>query len=250
MKLNIANPAKGTQKKIDIDDENRLHLFYDRRLAEEVDGDALGDEFKGYVFKITGGNDKDGFPMRQGVLLNKRVKLLLRRGMPCYKAKRKGDRKRKAVRGCIVGPDIVALSLTIVKRGEQELPGLTDTQVPRRLGPKRVGKIVKMFNLKKEDDVRNYVVRRKVKTKNGNRVTKKPKIQRLITPLVLHRRKQLKKKVVKRKKASAEKRKAYFDRLTNKSNEIKDVKKAAENAVKKDSKKTQQKKKSAKKQKK
>lgn len=35
--------------------------------------------------------------------------------MPCYKAARKGERRRKAVRGCIVGPDIAALSLAIVK---------------------------------------------------------------------------------------------------------------------------------------
>merc|ERR1739842_188488 len=139
-----------------------------------------------------------------------RVKLLLRRGMPCYKALRKGERRRKAVRGCIVGPDIAALSLSIIKRGEADLPGLTDTTVPRRLGPKRVGKICKMFNLSKEDDVRDYVVRRKV-------VTKKPKIQRLITPGVLHRRKQLKKKVAKRKERSYQKRKAYFDKLAKKS---------------------------------
>jgi hypothetical protein len=29
-----------------------------RRLAAEVEGDVLGDEFKGYVFKIMGGQDK------------------------------------------------------------------------------------------------------------------------------------------------------------------------------------------------
>merc|ERR1711902_349008 len=160
-----------------------------------------------------------------GVLVNKRVKLLLRRGMPCYRAARKGDRKRKAVRGCIVGPDIAALSLTIIKRGEAELPGLTDTTVPRRLGPKRVGKICKMFNLSKEDDVRDYVVRRKVVTKNGNKITKKPKIQRLITPGVLHRRKQLKKKVAKRKERSYQKRKQYYDRLAKKANAVKAKKK-------------------------
>jgi len=213
MKLNIANPATGAQKKIDIDDENKLQLFMDRRIAEEVPGDSLGDEFKGYVFKITGGNDSDGFPMRQGVLLNRRTKLLLRRGMPCFKPTRKGERRRKAVRGCIIGPDIAALSLSIIKRGEQDLPGLTDTKVPRRLGPKRVGKIVKMFNLTKDDDVRDYVVRRKVVTKNGKKMTKKPKIQRLITPVVIQRRKQIKRRLKLRKKASYEKRKAYFDKL-------------------------------------
>jgi len=233
MKLNIANPATGAQKKIEIDDENRLQLFMDRRLAEEVPGDALGDEFKGYIFKITGGNDQDGFPMRQGVLVNRRVKLLLRRGMPCFRATRKGDRRRKAVRGCIVGPDIASLSLIIIKRGDQDLPGLTDTKIPRRLGPKRVGKIVKMFNLTRQDDVRDYVVRRKVVTKSGNRITKKPKIQRLITPAVIQRRKQIKRRLRLRKVASYEKRKAYFERLAKKSKKVKAKQVQVKEAVKK-----------------
>ena len=38
-------------------------------MGQEVEGDSLGDEYKGYIFKITGGNDKDGFPMRQGVMV-------------------------------------------------------------------------------------------------------------------------------------------------------------------------------------
>jgi small subunit ribosomal protein S6e len=29
-----------------------------------VKADTLGDEFKGYVVKVTGGNDKSGFPMK------------------------------------------------------------------------------------------------------------------------------------------------------------------------------------------
>ena len=37
-------------------------------MAGEVSGDSLGDEFKGYVFHIGGGNDKQGFPMKQGLL--------------------------------------------------------------------------------------------------------------------------------------------------------------------------------------
>lgn len=51
--------------------------------------------------------------------------------------------------------------------GEQEIPGLTDTTVPRRLGPKRASKIRKLFNLTKNDDVRKYVIRRKLPEKEG-----------------------------------------------------------------------------------
>jgi small subunit ribosomal protein S6e len=136
---------------------------------------------------------KQGFPMKQGVLLPHRVRLLLSKGHSCYRPRRSGERKRKSVRGCIVGSDIAALSVVIVKQGEQDIPGLTDVQVPKRLGPKRANNIRKMFNLTKEDDVRQYVIRREVKSKVEGKVnTKAPKIQRLVTPLTLQRKRHLK----------------------------------------------------------
>jgi hypothetical protein len=60
-----------------------------------------------------------------------------------------GERRRKSVRGCIVSQDLSVLNLVIVKRGEQELPGLTDEEKPRLRGPKRASKIRKLFNLTK-----------------------------------------------------------------------------------------------------
>jgi len=102
--------------------------------------------------------------MKQGVLVPHRVRLLLSDGHSCYRERRKGERRRKSVRGCIVGPDISVLSLIIVKKGDDELPGLTDNVLDKRLGPKRATKIRKFFNLSKEDDVRKYVVRREVKS--------------------------------------------------------------------------------------
>lgn len=150
-------------------------IFYDKKIAQEVPGDSLGDEWKGYIFRITGGNDKQGFPMKQGVLLPYRVKLLLADGHSCFRPRRSGERKRKSVRGCIIGPDIAVLSLVIVKQGEGDIPGLTDTVLPKRLGPKRATKIRKFFNLGKEDDVRKYVVRREVtsaKKENAKPYTK------------------------------------------------------------------------------
>jgi small subunit ribosomal protein S6e len=53
-------------------------------MAQEVPGDSLGAEWKGYVFRVTGGNDKQGFPMVQGILQNKRVRLLLSKGMRSF----------------------------------------------------------------------------------------------------------------------------------------------------------------------
>lgn len=67
----------------------------------------------------------------------------------------------------------------------QEIPGLTDKNVPRRLGPKRASKIRKLFNLSKKDDVRQFVVKRPVQKEGKKERLKAPKIQRLITPIVL-----------------------------------------------------------------
>ena len=40
---------------------------------------------KGYILKITGGNDKQGFPMRQGVIVKGRVKILMDKNQKTYK---------------------------------------------------------------------------------------------------------------------------------------------------------------------
>jgi len=161
-------------------------------MSQEVEGESLGDEYNGYIFKITGGNDKQGFPMKQGVLQAKRVRLLLSKGHSCFRERKKGERKRKSVRGCIVGPDLAVVNLVILKKGDNELEGITDRKVPLRLGPKRASKIRKLFNLSKDDDVTKYVIRRKILGPDGKlKKVKKPKIQRLVTPIRIQRKRRL-----------------------------------------------------------
>ncbi|MBA0815052.1 hypothetical protein Gohar_020828 [Gossypium harknessii] len=224
-----------------------------------------------------GGCDKQGFPMKQGVLTPGRVRLLLHRGKistvhseisgnndgigtPCFRGygRRNGERRRKSVRGCIVSQDLSVLNLVIVKKGENDLPGLTGTEKPRMRGPKRASKIRKLFNLSKEDDVRKYVntYRRTFTTKSGlthphqianllggvkkaflisfshawsmqdvgylrldhgKKVSKAPKIQRLVTPLTLQRKRariaDKKKRIAKAKSEAAEYQKLLATRL-------------------------------------
>jgi len=200
MKLNIAYPATGLQKLVEVEDESKLRGLFDKRISHEVDGDFLGEEYKGYIFRISGGNDKQGFPMLQGVLTSARVSILFREGMKCYRQRKDGERKRKSVRGCIVSSDLSVINLVVVKKGEGEIAGLTDFVNPRRLGPKRASRIRRLFNLEKKDDVRQYVIRRTVtpkpkEAKEGEPApkvkkpyTKAPKIQRLVTPQRLQRK--------------------------------------------------------------
>lgn len=124
--------------------------------------------------------------MLQNVYSIARVRLLLKKGHSCYRPRRTGERKRKSVRGCVVDANMSVLALVVVRKGEKEVPGLTDNNVPRRLGPKRASKIRKLYSLSKEDDVRKYVVRRPLPKKEGKKQHfKAPKIQRLVTPNVL-----------------------------------------------------------------
>jgi small subunit ribosomal protein S6e len=188
MKLNIAYPSTGCQKVIEVDDENKLRTFYDKRMGAEVDGDILGEEFKGYVFKVTGGNDKQGFPMKQGVLTAARVRLLLSTGHTCFRPRKAGERKRKSVRGCVVSSELSVLNLVVVKAGDKAIAGLTDANKPRRHAPKRANHIRKLFNLDKKDDVRLYNIKRRIGKEGQKTYNKYPKIQRLVTPQRLQRK--------------------------------------------------------------
>ncbi|GAK62000.1 40S ribosomal protein S6-b [Moesziomyces antarcticus] len=242
MKLNVANPATGAQKSFDIQDERLVRCFYEKRMSQDVEVDSLGDEWKGYVLRIGGGNDKQGFPMKQGVLLPNRVRLLLSKGDSCYRPRRTGERKRKSVRGCIVGPDIQALHLIVVKQGDNEIPGLTDADstVPKRLGPKRANHIRKFFNLSKEDDVRQFVVRREVvsKKEGAKPYTKAPKIQRLVTASRLQRKRHQRSLKIRKAEAQNIQKKEYEQLLAKRVAEKK-TEVAAHKAARKASRKTQ-----------
>lgn len=128
--------------------------------------------------------------MVQGVLSEGRVRLLVSKGSSYYRPRRVGERKRKSIRGCKVAMDIKILNLAIVEKGEGELPGLTDAAAerPKRLGPKRATRIRKVYGLTKSEDITKALKARVFTNKKGKTIYKRPKIQRLVTPVVLQRK--------------------------------------------------------------
>ena len=219
MKFNIADTQTGAQKLINVDDEKQIRHVIDKRIAQDVSGAVLGEQFADYTFKITGGIDKQGFPMKQGILVPDRVRLLLDKDSGCFRPKKDGDRKRKSVRGCIVSRDIAVVHLTVSKRGKEAIPDLTNNYLPRRLGPKRANNIRKLFNLEKKDDPRAYVVRREVTGKDGKTRTKAPKIQRLITPDRLQRKRRRAAQIKKEREHSKTQAAAYAALLEQRNKE-------------------------------
>ncbi len=104
-----------------------MNELIDKKIGNEVDGGIIADLFNGYIFKITGGFDEDGFAMKNGILTQGRKKILLTKGSKNFRFKngyhRTGVRKRKLVRGCIVSHSIKVLHLKIVKAGPTPIPG-------------------------------------------------------------------------------------------------------------------------------
>merc|ERR1711933_595735 len=217
MKFNISDPSTGGQTTIEIDNEKYIRPFFDRRMGSEIDGAVMGDDYKGYVFKITGGNDKQGFAMKQGIMVNGRVRILFKKRATLYRPRRVGMRRRRSVRGCIVGPDLAVLFLRVIKKGDKDIDKVTNADRPNRLGRKRASRIRAAFNLdKKLDDVRQYVVHRKIEKKikvgeeEKERVYyKAPKIQRLITEKRVRRKKAIKNERVNRWKTTKEQKQKY-----------------------------------------
>ena len=117
VKLVINYPKNGKSYKKVID-ENKIDSLVGLRIGEEFDGGLI--DMPGYKLKITGGTDKDGFPMRKGIHTAARIKVLVAGGTG-YKPKNKGVRRRKTLRGEIVDRDIAQLNLVVVKEGKQSL---------------------------------------------------------------------------------------------------------------------------------
>ena len=205
MRLTLAYPNNGTQIVIDVDDAQALANLYDKRLGQDIDGAILGEQFSGYLFRLCGGFDKQGFPMKQGLITPRRATPLLRAGVSCYRPRKAGERKRKTVRGCIISPEISALHLVVLEKGPQDVKGLTDVVVPRRYSPKIANKIREQFGAAKDADVTQLVIKREVKPGKFTQ----PKVQRLITDRRLRNKKRMLDERKTRKEAAARKAEAY-----------------------------------------
>jgi len=97
---------------IRINDE-RTRAFIGLKIGDYVDGSIIG--LKGVKLKITGGSDNSGFPMRPDIPGGVKKRVLLSEP-PGFHPEKKGERRRKTVRGNTITPDIVQINTVIVYR--------------------------------------------------------------------------------------------------------------------------------------
>jgi len=114
MNIVISEPKSGRS----ANKKTEETVFLNRKIGEEINLDNLG--LPGFKAKITGGSDKQGFPMKLAMQGSARKKALLKNGTG-FRAEKKGQLKRKAVRGNTVSIETQQLNLLITQAGDLQL---------------------------------------------------------------------------------------------------------------------------------
>ena len=111
-KIIVSDPEAGTSKVVELE-EARAAPFIGRRLGETLDGSAV--DLPAHTVQILGGSDKDGVPMRGNVHGGVRRRVVLSGGAG-FSPKKKGERRRKTVRGNVITDEIAQINMKIVER--------------------------------------------------------------------------------------------------------------------------------------
>jgi small subunit ribosomal protein S6e len=117
-KVVISDKEKSVQMEVDPSESRGLIGL---TIGDEFDGSIIG--LSGYKLKITGGSDKNGFPMKKTVPGARRIRSLVSGGVG-YKPRRDGERRRKTFRGNTISDDIVQINTVVIEKGEKPLEEL------------------------------------------------------------------------------------------------------------------------------
>ncbi|MFP3985786.1 MAG: 30S ribosomal protein S6e [Candidatus Bathyarchaeia archaeon] len=111
-KIIISDPEVGESRIVELEGSRAVPLI-GRRIGETIDGAAVG--LGGHKLKITGGSDKDGFPMRPGIHGGVKTRIIISQGVgfnPSYE----GERRRKTVRGSVITDETVQVNMKIAEK--------------------------------------------------------------------------------------------------------------------------------------
>ncbi len=117
-KLVISDAAKSFAKSVG---DPQSAGFLGKRIGETVGGELIG--VSGYTFKITGGTDKSGFPLRPDLPGARQTRVFVGEGFG-FHAPREGMRKRRTFRGNTVSEETVQINLVVEQKGSKPLSEL------------------------------------------------------------------------------------------------------------------------------
>jgi small subunit ribosomal protein S6e len=99
-------------------------MLFGKKVGDDIEGDLIG--IPGYILTIRGGSDNSGFPMRFDVQGMGKKKIFIGSG-PGVRRVRKGEKRRKTVRGNVISEDISQLNLVVKQAGPQKLSEIIGT---------------------------------------------------------------------------------------------------------------------------
>ena len=111
-KVIVSDPSDSKSKVVELDGARAVPLI-GRRLGESVDGSVVG--MAGLKLQVTGGSDKDGFPMRPNIHGGVRVRVIVSKSVG-FHPKREGERRRKTLRGNVITEDIVQVNMKVLEK--------------------------------------------------------------------------------------------------------------------------------------
>ncbi len=114
--LVISDPEtrKAVQRKLS---DPKTTSLMGKKIGDRVEGKDLG--FPDSLLMITGGTDKDGFPMRWDVHGPVKKRILISNG-PGFRPREKGERRRKTVRGSVINEDTRQINLKIIEKRDRK----------------------------------------------------------------------------------------------------------------------------------
>jgi small subunit ribosomal protein S6e len=119
-RANISDPKTGKSYQKQISG-NQANALLGKKIGDKIDGIFV--EMPGYKLEITGGSDKDGFPMRSDLPGPRRKQLLVSNGLG-FKPHTEGERRKKSMRGNQISPDIVQVNMKVVVKGPRSVEEL------------------------------------------------------------------------------------------------------------------------------
>jgi small subunit ribosomal protein S6e len=128
MNIVISDPKTGKAFSKKIESASN---FSGRKIGQEIQLDSVG--LNGYSAKITGGSDKDGFPMKKDLTGTSRRRVFV------VVDRKKGEKNRITKRGNTVADDIKELNVVVTKYGStslEEMLGKKDASKEEKLSVK------------------------------------------------------------------------------------------------------------------
>ena len=138
-KLDIADPETGKTYSVKVP-RSKMYILIGKRIGDKVPGDYFG--LPGYMLKITGGSDRDGFPMTAKFQGPERRRVMLIAGEPGFrkiiikhknrkskktkpfKKKPRFLRKRRSVRGMTISEATYQINMVIIRKGSTPIEEL------------------------------------------------------------------------------------------------------------------------------